>query len=62
MTVVSLRKRCMAGKPVLGAMIFEFFTPGIAQIVKNAGAEFIIAAPGQSMYSWRDGNRSANRE
>ena len=40
--VKSLRQRCMDGEPVLGAMIFEFFTPGIAQIVKNAGAEFIL--------------------
>ena len=42
MKTKSLRQRCMAGEPVLGAMIFEFFTPGIAQIVKNAGAEFIL--------------------
>jgi len=38
----TLRQRCLAGEPILGAMIFEFFTPGIAQIVKNAGAEFIV--------------------
>ncbi len=42
MTGTSLRQRCMAGETVLGAMIFEFFTPGIARIVKNAGAEFIL--------------------
>ena len=42
MTAPSLRQRCMAGEPVHGAMIFEFFTPGIAQIAKNGGAEFIL--------------------
>jgi 2-keto-3-deoxy-L-rhamnonate aldolase RhmA len=42
MTGATLRERCTSGAPVLGAMIFEFFTPGIAQIVKNAGAEFVL--------------------
>ncbi len=42
MSARSLRQRCMAGETVLGAMIFEFFTPGIARIVLNAGAEFIL--------------------
>jgi 2-keto-3-deoxy-L-rhamnonate aldolase RhmA len=30
------------GGHAFGTMIFEFFTPGIAQIAKNAGAEFIL--------------------
>jgi 2-dehydro-3-deoxyglucarate aldolase/4-hydroxy-2-oxoheptanedioate aldolase len=38
----TLKARAIAGEPVLGAMIFEFFTPGIARIVQNAGAEFVI--------------------
>ena len=32
----------MAGDSVLGAMVFEFFSPGIAQCLKLAGAEYII--------------------
>jgi 2-keto-3-deoxy-L-rhamnonate aldolase RhmA len=39
---MSLRKRVMAGDVVLGAMVFEFFSPGIAQIMKLAGCEYII--------------------
>ena len=38
----SLRQRALAGETVLGAMVFEFFTPGIAQIMKHAGCEYII--------------------
>ncbi|MEM7405364.1 MAG: aldolase/citrate lyase family protein [Pseudomonadota bacterium] len=38
----SLRKRVMTGAPVLGSMVFEFFTPGIAQIMKTAGCEYVI--------------------
>lgn len=39
---MSLRQRVMAGETVLGAMIFECFTPGIAQIMKLAGCEYVI--------------------
>ncbi len=36
-------KACLAGGgTAFGAMIFEFFTPGIAQIVRAAGADFIL--------------------
>jgi 2-dehydro-3-deoxyglucarate aldolase/4-hydroxy-2-oxoheptanedioate aldolase len=31
-----------AGKFAFGTMVFEFFTPGMAQIAKTAGAEFIL--------------------
>ena len=37
-----LRNRAMQGEIVLGSMVFEFFTPGIAQILKQAGCEYII--------------------
>jgi 2-dehydro-3-deoxyglucarate aldolase/4-hydroxy-2-oxoheptanedioate aldolase len=37
-----LRKRAMTGEQVRGAMVFEFFTPGIAQILKLAGCEYAI--------------------
>ena len=37
-----LRKRAMDGERVMGAMVFEFFTPGIAQIMKLAGCEYLI--------------------
>ena len=38
----SLRQRVMQGDQVLGAMMFEFFSPGIAQILKLAGCEFVL--------------------
>ena len=37
-----VKTKIMAGGSAFGAMIFEFFTPGIAQICKAAGAEFIL--------------------
>ena len=39
---MSLRKRVMAGEVVLGSMVFEFFSPGMAQIMKRAGCEYVI--------------------
>src|SRR5687768_8571378 len=38
----SLKQRAMAGEAVPGAMVFEFFSPGIAQVLAHAGAEFVI--------------------
>ena len=38
----SLRQRAMSGETVLGAMVFEFFTPGIAQVMKLAGCEYVL--------------------
>lgn len=32
----------MSGETVLGSMVFEFFSPGIAQVLKLAGSEYII--------------------
>ena len=37
-----IKKKLGAGEPVLGSMVFEFFTPGIARICANAGAEFVM--------------------
>jgi 2-keto-3-deoxy-L-rhamnonate aldolase RhmA len=37
-----IKKRLAAGEPVLGSMVFEFFTPGIARICANAGAQFVM--------------------
>ena len=42
MTAQNLRQRVLAGEQVLGSMVFEFFSPGIAQILKHAGCEFIL--------------------
>ena len=39
---MSLRRRVLDGDQVSGAMVFEFFTPGIAQILSQAGASFVI--------------------
>ena len=37
-----LKPVLMSGEVVAGAMIFEFFTPGISRILANAGARFAI--------------------
>lgn len=39
---MSIRNRVMAGEQVLGAMIFEFFSPGIPQLLCNAGCEYVL--------------------
>ena len=38
----ALRQRVMAGETVPGAMVFEFFSPGMAQVLAHAGAEYVI--------------------
>ncbi len=37
-----VKARLQAGDRVFGAMVFEFFSPGIAQICRNAGAQFVL--------------------
>ena len=37
-----VRQRLLNGQTVFGIMAFEFFTPGLAQIMTAAGAEFLI--------------------
>ncbi|MGH7188948.1 MAG: HpcH/HpaI aldolase family protein [Acetobacteraceae bacterium] len=37
-----LKQRLADGGYAFGTMVFEFFTPGIAQIVRAAGAEFVL--------------------
>ncbi len=37
-----VKQRLAAGDCAFGTMVFEFFTPGIAQIVRTAGAEFVL--------------------
>ncbi|MEO0360038.1 MAG: aldolase/citrate lyase family protein [Pseudomonadota bacterium] len=39
---MALRHRVRSGEQVKGAMAFEFFSPGLAQILRLAGAEFVI--------------------
>ena len=41
-TQVPLKQTIMSGQTVAGAMIFEFFTPGMSNILANAGAKFAI--------------------
>jgi 2-keto-3-deoxy-L-rhamnonate aldolase RhmA len=38
----AVKKRLAAGGKAFGSMVFEFFTPGMPRIVKNAGAEFAL--------------------
>ena len=40
--MTTIRERVLAGEQVLGAMIFECFTPGIARLMELAGCEFIL--------------------
>ncbi len=40
--MASIRERVMAGDQVLGAMIFEFFSPGIPQLMVQAGCQYLI--------------------
>ncbi|MEM1305988.1 MAG: aldolase/citrate lyase family protein [Pseudomonadota bacterium] len=42
MDAATLKRRVLASEPVHGAMIFECFTPGIAQIMANAGCDFVL--------------------
>lgn len=37
-----VKAKLAAGDRAFGAMVFEFFSPGIAQICRNAGAEFVL--------------------
>jgi 2-dehydro-3-deoxyglucarate aldolase/4-hydroxy-2-oxoheptanedioate aldolase len=38
----TIRARALAGELVRGAMVFEFFTPGVAKMAALAGAEFAL--------------------
>jgi 2-keto-3-deoxy-L-rhamnonate aldolase RhmA len=38
----AVKKDVLARKPVAGAMIFEFFSPGMSAILANAGCRFVI--------------------
>jgi len=38
----SVKNKLAGGGVALGSMVFEFFTPGIARICANAGAEFVM--------------------
>lgn len=37
-----VRRKLLAGGSALGVMAFEFFTPGLARVLKAGGAEFVI--------------------
>ena len=39
---MDLKQKVAASKQMRGAMVFEFFSPGIPIILKNAGCEFVI--------------------
>lgn len=38
----SIKARALAGETVPGALVIEFFTPGIAQVLNAAGCEFAL--------------------
>ena len=37
-----LKQKFLNRKPIKGAMIFDFFSPGIPHVIKNSGCEFVI--------------------
>ena len=37
-----VKQRLAAGGNAFGAMVFEFFTPGLPRLMKNAGAEYVM--------------------
>ena len=41
-TQAPLKQTIMSGQTVAGAMIFEFFTPGMSNILANTGARFAV--------------------
>jgi 2-keto-3-deoxy-L-rhamnonate aldolase RhmA len=41
-TSLTLKQRIQAGHTALGSMVFEFFSPGMARIAREAGADFLI--------------------
>jgi 2-keto-3-deoxy-L-rhamnonate aldolase RhmA len=42
MNEVSLKQRIQAGHVAAGTMVFEFFVPGLPQIARSAGADFLL--------------------
>ncbi len=38
----AIKKEILAGQTVAGAMIFEFFSPGMSAILANAGCRFVL--------------------
>lgn len=37
-----VKRKLAAGGHAFGAMVFEFFTPGLPRLMKNAGAEYVM--------------------
>jgi 2-keto-3-deoxy-L-rhamnonate aldolase RhmA len=37
-----VKRKLAAGGNAFGAMVFEFFTPGLPRLMKNAGAEYVL--------------------
>jgi len=40
--IEDLKKRFLNRQQIIGAMIFDFFSPGIPYVLKNSGCEFVI--------------------
>ena len=40
--MIPLKQRIARRELIVGSMVFEFFTPGIAQLAKSAGADFVL--------------------
>ena len=42
MIIQNLKKKFLNREQIRGAMIFDFFSPGIPHVIKNSGCEFVI--------------------
>ena len=40
--IEDLKQKFLNRKSIKGAMIFDFFSPGIPYVIKNSGCEFVI--------------------
>ena len=40
--IQNLKKKFLNREQIRGAMIFDFFSPGIPHVIKNSGCEFVI--------------------
>ena len=63
MQVNRVKQGLAAGGVSLGSMIFEFFTPAMPRLLKNAGAEYALSCmehPGAGFEGFRGGYGGAS--
>jgi 2-keto-3-deoxy-L-rhamnonate aldolase RhmA len=48
----TLKAKLAGGEPIIGIMVFEFITPGLAELAADAGLDYIIFDAEASPMSW----------